>query len=158
MDYVFQERQRFNQWWLWLIILGVNGFIEFAITYLLMVYPTNIGLWIAAGTIAFISIAFYFFILETRINEKGIQVRFFPFHTSFITISWDQLEKVEVRKYKPLGEYGGWGLRYGSGGKAYNISGNIGMQLTFKDGSTLLIGTNKKEEVEAILKHFPLLK
>ena len=65
---------------------------------------------------------------------------------------------MEVRQYKPLSEYGGWGLRYGSSGKAYNVSGNIGIQLHFKDGSTLLIGTNKKEEVEVVLKQITLLK
>jgi hypothetical protein len=156
MEYLFIERQRFNQWWLWLILIGVNGLIAFTIVIKLIEQPANIGLWFAVITILFFSISFYFFILETKVNEKGIEVRFFPFHFSFITISWDQLEKVELRQYNPLKEYGGWGLRYGSRGKAYNVSGNIGVQLFFKNGNSLLIGTNKKKE--AVLKKLSIFK
>jgi hypothetical protein len=151
MDYLFKERQRFNQWWLWLILIGANGFVLFFIKGL-MAHSMNIGLWLGAIITLLSAISFYFFILETRISEKGIHVRFFPFHFSFITIPWDKIEKVEIRQYRPLGEFGGWGLRYSSSGKAYNVSGDIGIQLTLKDQSNLLIGTNKKNEVEVILK------
>jgi hypothetical protein len=49
-----------------------------------------------------------------------------------------------------LTEFGGWGLRYGFGGKAYKIKGNIGLQLNFKDSSNLLIGTQRPEELRVI--------
>jgi TATA-box binding protein (TBP) (component of TFIID and TFIIIB) len=48
-------------------------------------------------------------------------------------------------------EYGGWGIKYGRKGKAYNVSGNRGVQLVFKDGKQLLIGSQRAEELaEAI--------
>lgn len=158
MEYLFKERQKFNQWWFWLIIIAVNGFAGFMTINELISYPTNLGLWFGVFVIVFVTISLFFFVLETRINEKGIEVRFFPLHFSFITISWNQLEKIEVRQYKPIREFGGWGIRYGFSGKAYNVSGNIGIQLVFKDGHKLLIGTNKKDEVETILTKLALLK
>jgi hypothetical protein len=36
-------------------------------------------------------------------------------------------------------------------GKAFNVSGNKGLQLEFNDGRKLLIGTSKPEELEAFL-------
>ncbi len=34
-----------------------------------------------------------------------------------------------ARKYRPIREYGGWGIRYGWNGRAYSTSGNEGVQL-----------------------------
>jgi hypothetical protein len=63
------------------------------------------------------------------------------------------LSKIYVREYSPLGEYGGWGIRYtiSGAGKAYNISGKIGLQLEFTTGKKVLIGTHKGEEIKEIL-------
>lgn len=158
MNYLFTERQKFNQWWLWLILIGMNGLVVVFIVKGLTTQTMNIGLWLGAFLSLLITISFYFLSLETRIDEKGIMVKFFPFHFSFIRIPWDRIEKVEVRQYSALGEFGGWGIRYGSSGKAYNVSGDIGIQLTLKDHSNLLIGTNKKEEVEVVLRQLALVK
>jgi hypothetical protein len=50
-----------------------------------------------------------------------------------------------------LKEYGGWGIRMGRNNKAYNVSGNIGIQIIFNDESKLLIGTNEPEEIANVL-------
>jgi uncharacterized protein YlzI (FlbEa/FlbD family) len=58
-----------------------------------------------------------------------------------------------------LGEYGGWGLRYSFNkkrGNAINVSGDIGIQLTLTNGKKLLIGTQKKEAVNRVLKTYNL--
>ena len=56
-------------------------------------------------------------------------------------------------------EYGGWGLRGGfflnkGKGTAYNVSGNIGIQLEFVNGKKILIGTHKRDEVDRVLKTY----
>ena len=101
---------------------------------------------------------FYFLKLKTKVEENGIYVRFIPFHLKEIFISWDQLDECYIRTYSPLGEYGGWGIKYGLGGagKVYNVSGNQGLQLVFKDGSRLLIGTQKPEELQEVIKKIAL--
>ena len=56
-----------------------------------------------------------------------------------------------MRSYNPIRDYGGWGIRWGTKGKAYNVSGNRGLYLEFSDGKQLLIGLQKPEEfVEAL--------
>lgn len=64
------------------------------------------------------------------------------------------MKKVYVRKYLPLREYGGWGLRWGifGSGTAYNISGNMGIQLVLQNGKKILVGTQKAEECRRILE------
>ncbi|MBK9224473.1 MAG: hypothetical protein IPO23_07190 [Flavobacterium sp.] len=70
-------------------------------------------------------------------------------------IPGDKLTKSFVRQYSPLMEYGGWGLRLGlfGNGKAFNVSGDKGLQLEFTDNKKLLIGTNRPEELtETLIK------
>jgi len=152
---LFQESQRFNQWWIWVIILGVMGVSIYANIQMIQMEDslfnwTNFSLVIP---ICIIPVLFYFLKLKTRVEDHGIYVRFIPFHLKEIFIAWDQLEHCSVRTYSPLGEYGGWGIKYGLGGagKVYNVSGNQGLQLVFKDGSKLLIGTQKPEELQEVI-------
>ena len=58
-----------------------------------------------------------------------------------------------MRQYSPIGEFGGWGIKYGFGGagKVYNVSGNQGLQLVYHDGSKLLIGSKRPEEIQKII-------
>ncbi|NVL91956.1 MAG: hypothetical protein HWN71_02845 [Desulfobacterales bacterium] len=49
--------------------------------------------------------------------------------------------------YNPLKDYGGWGIRYGRGGRAYNVSGNRGVYLELSNGKSLLIGSLQPEEL-----------
>ena len=53
--------------------------------------------------------------------------------------------------YNPIAEYGGLGIRFGPNGKAYNVSGNTGLQVILKNKSKVLIGTNDAEALAAVL-------
>ena len=59
-----------------------------------------------------------------------------------------------MRKYSPLREFGGWGYRVGPGGKAFNMQGNMGLQLEMMGGEKLLIGTRKPEELAAWVENW----
>ena len=97
-------------------------------------------------------IVFRVFTLETKINAEGVFYRFKPMHFKDKLITWDEIEKIYTREYKPLKEYGGWGIK-GSWkkGKAYNISGNKGIQLELKNGKKILLGTLKPQDVDEVI-------
>jgi hypothetical protein len=61
-------------------------------------------------------------------------VRFLPIHWNFKKFGFEQIIRCYARKYRPIAEYGGWGIRWGKSGKAYNAYGNIGVQLELIDG------------------------
>ncbi len=58
---------------------------------------------------------------------------------------WDRIARVEARDYSPFRDYGGWGIRIGPRGWAYNVSGSQGIELTFTAGHRILIGTRDPE-------------
>ena len=102
------------------------------------------------SSIILVGITFLLFRIKlvTRIREDGIYYRFFPFHLKEKSILKEDIKSFEVRKYKPIAEYGGWGVRKSiRRGSAYNVSGNMGLQLYLKSGRKLLIGTQKAGEI-----------
>ena len=150
----FSEKQRFKQWWLWLLIIVINAV---AIWKAVRSFHENDAAAGNTGVIVSIVVSllllalFLLFRLDTQIRHSGIYVRFFPLHAKYKFYSWSTISRLYVRKYAPLKEFGGWGVRYGSNGKAYNISGNDGLQIELANGKQLLIGTGKPEELSAIL-------
>jgi len=166
-EILFTEKQRFNQWWIWLILLGINGFFIFGIfRQIIGGQPfgdkpmSDIGLIVGTALSILFTILFLNFRLDTLIKRDGIYVRFFPFHLTFKHYAWESLTKSFIREYSPISEYGGWGLRLGLFGKgtAFNVSGDKGLQLEFTNKKKLLIGTNKPDELTETLNKIGQLK
>jgi hypothetical protein len=159
---VFKEQQRFTQTWL-IVLLAISVIVPIVIIineYLDENTTMSSNEFILTLGGILVSVTFiFFFQLKTRIDEFGIHYQFFPFHLSMKTIHWKEINTATVRTYDPIGEFGGWGIKGGlfwdkSKGKCINISGDIGIQLIFKDGKKLLIGTQKKEEATQVLKTY----
>ena len=157
---VFSEQQHFKQWWLWLLLLGLNAIFVYGIYQQIILkkpFGTNPAsdteLYIGFGILFFLTILFRFIKLQTDIKNDGIYVRFFPIQITYRKYTWDKLNKIYVRQYNPITEYGGWGMRYNffGKGKALNVSGNQGLQLTTTNNSRILIGTNKPEQLKEVL-------
>ena len=90
--------------------------------------------------------------LTVQINKEEIHYRWFPFHFKTQIILWNDVASAEVRKYNPLREYGGWGIKgWTAKNRAYNVDGNIGLQLVLLNGKRVLIGTKQPEKLEALL-------
>ena len=108
----------------------------------------------AGGIILTIGIVALFIVLklETKVRSDGLYVRYFPFHFKFKKINPEDLTEYSARQYSPLREYGGWGIKCGKGGKAYNVSGDRGLQLVFNNGKRLLIGSQKADELEQAMR------
>lgn len=166
-EVLFKESQRFKQWWLWIILLGINALFLFGIFKQVIGGQhfgnnpmSNTGLLITSGLMIIFTLLFVNFRLDTIIKEDGIYVQFFPIHLRAKHYTRSTLKKSFVRQYAPIAEYGGWGLRIGAGGKgrAFSVSGDKGLQLEFTDNKKLLIGTNKPDELTEVLKRIGQLK
>jgi hypothetical protein len=152
----FKESQRFSQWWLWLLLmLVISNLVR---EFINGTAEEKDALFFSALTLTLTSVLFGFMKLETTIDKNGVSVRFFPFHLKKKHFNWDQLESCSIRTYKPIIEYGGWGIRktFSGKGTAYNVKGKVGLQLVFKNGDRLLIGTQKAEEMNEVLKSIDL--
>jgi hypothetical protein len=109
---------------------------------------------VAIIILVFVELLLITFSMKTVINNDGIFVKIIPMR-KYQQFAWQDIEKAYIRKYKTILEYGGWGYRlyFGIGKKlAYNIRGNIGLQLELKNGKKVLIGTQRGGDIEEILK------
>ena len=151
---MFQEHQRFNQWWVWGIIIGVT-----CIPLIRIYYQTttgnsfgnnplsNEGLAIAFIPMLGLLIFMRMLQLKTKITPKSIHFHFFPLVRK--KIDWEEVANAEVVDY---GFVGGWGIRlFTSYGTVYNIRGRFGLALELKSGKKLLIGTQKPEALKAFI-------
>jgi len=88
--------------------------------------------------------------LSTVIDSKGIRMHFFPFTKK--NIRWSAIDKAKIINY---GFVGGWGIRLGTKyGTVYNTKGKEGVWLHLKDGSKFVIGTQKKQELEKVIRTY----
>ena len=145
MKYLFEENQKFTQWWLWFLLVSflIMSFVPFVANEIKINYV------LIGFMLPFI---FYLFELRVKVSNKGLHYKFFPFHFKFHTINIEDIEKIEALQYKPLAEYGGWGIKYGFKGKAYNVIGNKGVKIFLKNGLNIMFGSQKHNELAKALK------
>ena len=161
---VFIEEQRFTQSWLilTLIISSIIPIVLVAKPIIESKGQDNNAIFtmvLVVITVVLIFVLIFSLKLKTRIDENGIYYRFIPFHFSRKLIKWYEIDKAFIRKYSIISEYGGWGIKDGalwskSKGIAYNVKGDIGIQLVFKTGKKILIGTQKENEVNKVLANY----
>lgn len=143
-DVLFHERQRFTQWWIYLVG-GILPLVGVTMMYLLAQGPPWLIALVMVPTLLLLTLR-----LDVEVTPLELRVRFFPLLRKQWTL--DQISSCEARTYRPVAEYGGWGIRYGFGhGWAYNVKGNRGVQLVLTDGTKVLIGSQRPEELEAAI-------
>jgi len=177
---VYQEEQKFSLWLRWLVYLSMG--LAVLISAFALIKETApegsqetwdaspppgmkvdsphpersrriLAVIVGIGVPIAIAGLFLFLKLETEVRPDGLYVRYAPFHIHFKRIDPEDLSEYYARQYKPIREYGGWGIRCSfRNGKAYNVSGNKGVQLVFKNGKRLLIGSQKADELETAIR------
>ncbi|MBU3662717.1 MAG: hypothetical protein FGM41_05905 [Bacteroidetes bacterium] len=155
---MFYEKQHFNRWWIWTMLIVTVIAIGYGILSGKADPNSRYSLLAGIIVIAVISSLLYFTHLETRIDEAGITLRFFPFQRVYYYVKWSEIQSIQLRKYKPIREYGGWGIRFSfTEGKAYTIKGDEGIQLVLNSGKKFLIGTQKTKELRTYLENIKKL-
>lgn len=155
MEMKFEEKQRFTQWWLWVLLLVITCIPAYGIYKQILLGEqfgnnpiTNLGLIILMLLmLAFIGL-FWMMELRTRIDHEKIEIHFFPFAKK--EIKWKDIAEAEVTNY---GFAGGWGIRSGTKhGTVYNIKGEMGLAIQLKNGTKLCIGTQKEDQLRQTIK------
>lgn len=159
---IFRETQSFRQTWVpWFVLLAlVISLVMFAVSlYQSKSLPKETmnsevnelftSIIISCVLVGGVFLLLIYSKLTTEIWSDGIGFSFTPLlrRTRFIPIS--EIVTVEVQKYRPLMEFGGWGwrIKFMSHKTAYNVKGNIGLRIVKKDGSQVLLGTQQGEEL-----------
>ena len=152
----FKETQKMTQWWLWAILLGTMGVVLWGIIEKVIARQlsgaellSSTGLWVPILLPVAILVFFYVASLKTDVDSTGIRIRYFPMWQTHIP--WEKIESAEITKYG----FVGYGIRFSiRHGTVFNAKGDMGLQIVKKNGSRILIGTQRPEELLAAVKHF----
>ena len=160
----FTEDQRMRQKWLWGLIIFSTIVVWYALVRLVLVdipdgSASAVPWWLVA-LLVLIGIGLPLMLgyarLRVAVFDDRIEIHYRPFTRKTIMIS--EIEKAYAREYRPIGEYGGWGVRFGfAGGRAYNAYGNRGVQLELKSGKKVLIGSQRAEELAEAIVRSPVI-
>jgi hypothetical protein len=154
---IFHEDQRIRQpWFLGIIaVLAALAWLAF-VQQIIRGEPFGdnpapdwlvVALWLLLGLAG--PAFFWLFRLETDVDAERLRVGMPPFvHREFRAAD---IAGFEAREYRPIREFGGWGIRGWGANRAYNISGNQGVQLVLTNGNRVLIGTKRPQELESAL-------
>ncbi len=63
-------------------------------------------------------------------------------------IAFDDVVAMDPVTYRPIREFGGWGIRFARGGKsAWATRGNKALKVELKNGKTVYVGSDKPERL-----------
>lgn len=115
---------------------------------------TNAGPWAVLAALA-LPVAIWSWLLSmtltTEVRPEGLYIRFKMLWPER-TIPYSQIVKAEAKTYRPILDYGGWGVRGVAPVKAFNVSGNRGVLLSLPDGQSLMIGSQRPDQLAAALQ------
>ena len=90
--------------------------------------------------------------LKTNYTDEYVQVLYSPFHWKAKKFYWKDIAHFETRTAECLKEYWGWGIKGTRKNRSYTAYCDFGLQLTFKDGKRLFIGSQNKVELEKVVE------
>jgi hypothetical protein len=155
----FREKQYMRIPVLWAVLLGVGILLLYG-NYRQIVRGEMFGNQPMSdiGLIIFTTIYFVFIFAFSRTNllvevgEEGVLFRYYPFHLKYKKIAFNEIETAEIREFKPLAEFGGWGIRGNSKSSAYTVSGKKCVEFHLKGKKSILIGTLRQDEFAKALR------
>jgi hypothetical protein len=154
MKIVFTEVQKFTQWWLWILLIGI-GILPIVGMYKQFVLGetfgdnpmSDLGLIIFCAVVFGLIAMFWLLRLKTEIDQNEIRINFFPFLSK--KVPWNDIKSADIVNYG----FVGYGIRFGSTyGTVYNTNGNTGLAIELRNGKKFVIGTQKEHELNAIVK------
>lgn len=164
-DVRYREVQRLHMWWAWLALALLPLATGWAIVQQVLLnrpWGNNPSpdwlVWILFLLFGLGMPAFFLFWLRlvTEVTSSEVRVRLVPFNRAWVRFPVDEIESAEARRYRPIREYLGWGIRWGPSGRAYNLNGDRGVQLVLTSSRRVLIGSGRADELETAIRGGPL--
>jgi hypothetical protein len=157
---VFREEQTFG-WWMY-ALLALMALI--GVVFAFVVGHRGAGLhgrpgWgevpvsLAVGIVLPSVLVVGVLRMTTEVIPSECRVWFGWVPTYRRAIAIETIQRVEVIQYRPLVDCGGWGVRMSrNGDRVLNARGNRGVRLHLIDGTRLIIGSQRPEELAATLE------
>lgn len=156
---VFNESQTYRGTWIMYLMLMTEIPMLVLVTVLLLNSAEDPSEAMLHLVIIFSIMAIAFALLMTikldvRLDHKGIHYKYFPFINNWRLIPKSDIISIEVIKYNPISDYGGWGLKGNKTTKAYSIVGDMGILLDVGEEKKLMVGTQRGSELSVFIKNW----
>jgi hypothetical protein len=90
--------------------------------------------------------------LRTLVTQEAVTVRLGFLGIRVLRLPVSEVIAAELHEFTPLGDFGGYGIRFGRGMTAYFMRGTRGVKLTTVSGRKYLIGSDRAERLLAVLQ------
>ena len=159
---VYREEQTFDWWVYALVALTQAGLVAaFVWVYQSGHLPSPggtfrdlaLGLFATSGVCVPLLLVVGLLRMTTEVTPTDVRVWFgwVPTYRRIVPIV--DVHRVEVVTFRPIADYGFWGIRAGRDGtRALIARGNRGVRLELADGSVLLIGSQRPETLAQALE------
>ena len=101
--------------------------------------------YVLMGGVLLLLVALLSFRMSTRVDSQAVTVRLGFLTTARLPLT--DIVRAEAVVYRPVGDYGGWGIRGTRKRRALNARGNRGVLIVRTDGSTVLVGSQRPREL-----------
>jgi hypothetical protein len=144
----FREEQRFEWFWtaMFCVPALIVGYGLYRVVWLKQPLISGSLLWPAFVVSLVVAVWFLRLKMVTEVRDEGLFVDFVWLWPER-TIPWDQIRSVEARTYRPIRDFGGWGVRWAARGIVYHARGNRGARLVLASGERVLIGSQRTDEL-----------
>lgn len=153
----FREEQRFS--WFWMIplmipavILGYGVYRQVWQRRPFGDYPIgNTLLWSVFLVSLVVAVWFPQIKLITEVRGDVLSIRFTSLWPERLIV-WTDVRRLETITYKPIKDFGGYGVRWATGrGMVFNARGNRGVRMELASGERIVLGSQRPKELhEAI--------
>lgn len=147
----FQENQRPREPWL-LILHGFSVLLLLVAGIVALVSPGPTWVRLVVAAVAWLVMVLVASThLLVRVEEDVLRIRYWPFARKEYPLRG--AGPAETRVYRPIRDFGGWGIRRGRGRVwAWTMDGKTGVQVELVDGRRVLVGTRRPEELRSAIE------
>ena len=148
----FHEEQHFHDALMGLLVLAMIFIVGVTVLAVVLSRP-NDALLLATAPVVVVLVAALISLshLDVDVTDSGVSIAFRHLWPTR-RIAFGDIVGLEVKRYRPLIDYGGWGVRLGPAGWAYTTGGDVGVKIRLRKGLPVLIGSRHPAELEAAIR------
>jgi len=147
---MFREEQYFD--WRVYALIALVGLVTGLGLVRGRVWSLEVALGLLIGLALLMFVIVFLLHMTTEVSPTELRVWFGWAPTSPRIVPVGTVRSIEVVIYRPVADYGFWGIRSGrDGDRALIARGNRGVRLELTDGTRLLIGSQRPEALATAL-------
>jgi hypothetical protein len=85
--------------------------------------------------------------LHVRVTRTSLLIQLGVLPILSKLIPFDEIDWLEPVRYRPMRDFGGWGIRFGKDKRAWTIRGDAAVLLHMKDGPDVYLGSDDPEKL-----------